>query len=122
MPSHRILLAVATAALALSASSLPAAAQAPDGPVVSDVVVRKRDNALRFALSEAATLRITFAKRTKTGGYKSISDVEGIPGDAGANTITHRLELSRGQYRVTITPIAPAGSAVSKAFTVKRKV
>ena len=128
---HRsIALVTAAAALAAggasaaSAQDSPApvtarAAQAP-GPVVSGLLVRKRDNALRFSLSEAAGLRITIARRTRSGGYKTVDSIDGIPGDAGANTITHRLELTPGAYRAKVTAIAPEGAPASKTFTVKR--
>ena len=121
MSSNRIALLAALLVSAVALDAPPAPAQTA-GPVVSDLKVRKRDNALQFGLSEAASLKIVFAKRTRTGGYKTIEGIEGLPGDLGANTITHRLELGRGQYRVTVTPIAPAGAAVSKTFTVKRKL
>jgi hypothetical protein len=86
--------------------------------VVSKLTVRKRDRALRFSLSHAATLQIVFAKRTRKGTYKTVKSIRGIGGKKGVNTITHRLRLRRGSYRATVTAITPAGRPVSKRFTV----
>lgn len=118
------------------------------GLTLARTVTRRRGAKLRFTLSEAATVSVTFAQpktgrtvgtrcRTTTKKNRSkprctIPGVRGrltISGLAGTNTLTFSGKLSKvrrlalGSYRLTATAVDAAGnpaSPASRRFTLKR--
>ncbi len=118
------------------------------GLTLARTVTRRRGAKLRFTLSEAATVSLTFAQpktgrtvgtrcRTTTKKNRSkprctVPGVRGrltISGLAGTNTLTFSGKLSKvrrlalGSYRLTATAVDAAGnpaSPASRRFTLKR--
>ena len=86
-------------------------------------IARRKNGALRFTLSEAATVTITVARR-KGKRYVAARTVK-VKGRRGANRVTlsaKKLRLRRASFRVRITARDSAGNtakAVARRLTVR---
>lgn len=110
----------------LSALSLPKALR-----VGKAVPAPNPTGALRFTLSEAATVKISFARLERTAGRTRFVRVPGavtIAGRAGQNRIRFSGRLTRtkalkpGKYRMTVSAVDAAGNrgaAATRAFVVR---